>query len=128
MRVYVCGQMRGYPKYNFPLFDKVAKICKKQGFDPVSPADLDRQAGTKDEDLPENGADCDNIVASAGTQLEIIKRDLEALLDCDAICLLPNWDRSTGAIAELSVAEWAGLTIYFYDETNEKIKVLTHGI
>jgi len=125
MKIYIAGPMRGYPKYNYPLFDKVFKICEFQGFSPVSPAIIDREFGVKDEDLPENGADCNGIVNGAGNQLSIIKRDLSALLKCGAICLLPGWDRSTGAIAELAVAEWAGLTVYFYDEKDEKVKLLS---
>ena len=97
MRIYVCGPI--------PLFDEASQICESQGMTPVSPAELDREAG-----------------------MDIIKRDLKALLDCDAICLLPNWDRSTGAIAELAVAEWANLTIYVYDEEDKVVKVLTDRI
>ena len=38
-----------------------------------------------------------------------IKRDVEALLECDAIYMLPGWKNSKGAVAEVAVADWLGL-------------------
>lgn len=108
--------MRGYPKYNFPLFDKISEIVRSHGAEAVNPADIDREhEGTKDEDLPENGAEC----TGTGDQREIAKRDLNAVLDCDGIVMLPSWENSIGAKAELAAAEWAGLKIFHTD--GEKI-------
>ena len=39
-------------------------------------------------------------------------RDLDALLSCDAVALLPDWSSSRGATAEYTVAKAAGLPVF----------------
>jgi len=107
-RVYIAGPMRGIEHYNFPAFDKAAELARSLGFDPVSPADLDRDNGfdgmsiTQDNwyDLPESF-----------DLRKTVQRDLAAMLTCDAIAMLPGFERSTGAGAELAVAQWMGLEV-----------------
>ena len=45
-----------------------------------------------------------------------IKYDLEALLHCDGIVLLPRWEKSPGCRLEFMVASSIGLEIYYWDE------------
>ena len=45
-----------------------------------------------------------------------IKRDVNAILWADAIALLPGWEKSTGAKAELVIARWAQKQIFSYPE------------
>jgi hypothetical protein len=40
-----------------------------------------------------------------------LRGDLAALLDCDAICMLPGWEASHGARLELTVAAAVGLKV-----------------
>lgn len=42
-----------------------------------------------------------------------LKADLKVMLDCDAICLLPSWEESAGALLESNVAQAVGMTPYF---------------
>ena len=42
---------------------------------------------------------------------EILLLDIQKLKDCDIICLLPDWDESPGAKAELYFAEAIGLKV-----------------
>jgi len=42
-------------------------------------------------------------------------RDLDALLSCDAVALLPDWSSSRGATAEYTVAKAAGLPVFSID-------------
>jgi hypothetical protein len=44
-----------------------------------------------------------------------IRGDFEELLTCDAIYMLPGWERSVGARGEFDVAALAGLEIYYQD-------------
>lgn len=44
-----------------------------------------------------------------------MKHDLIALLECDAILMLPNWQRSRGAQAELEVAQICGMPVAYLD-------------
>ena len=118
-KIYIAGPMRGYSKYNFPMFDRARDLAASRGWNPISPADLDRNDGAKDEDLPENAEDANG--QHTGTRLEVVKRDLGAVFECQAILLLPNWEKSAGATAELAVAEWLELEIYHYDPDKHEI-------
>lgn len=88
MRVYISGPMRGVPQLNFPAFDAAAATVRQAGWEAVSPADLDRQHVS----LP--GADY---------LRDILARDLAALLQCQAIALLPGWRMSEGAVTEIAL-------------------------
>lgn len=104
-RIYIAGPMQGKPLYNFPLFDEVSASLKRDGYEPVNPAELDRQAGFD----PANG----DVVTPEFLE-QARKRDLEALLTCDGILLLPGWEGSKGARAEHAVALWAGLDAFLW--------------
>ena len=97
-RVYVAGPMRNYPKWNFPAFDRNAAFLASRGWEPISPADLDRQMGFDEND--------DTVVFGEAEFHEAMLRDYEALLRCDAIAFIPGWEKSTGAasLARAAVA------------------------
>lgn len=97
--------MRGIPKFNFPAFDAAAAGLRDMGWEIVSPADIDREYGFDPEKHDES------FFESIST---LIRRDIEAVLKMDAIILLPGWENSTGAKAELSVARWAGKEVLLY--------------
>lgn len=107
MRVYILGPMRGIPHYNFPAFDAMRDRLEMNLFDVVSPADLDRQAGCPDPlTMPAN---TDWSVYPEGTDLvEVVERDVSAILTCDAYVALAGWENSTGAKAEKGVLDWKG--------------------
>lgn len=42
-----------------------------------------------------------------------MRYDLKALLECNAIVLLPGWDESPGAHMECNIARWLGMRPYF---------------
>ena len=43
-----------------------------------------------------------------------VTRDIEAVRWCDAIYMLPGWENSKGARAELAIANWIGKQIEYY--------------
>jgi hypothetical protein len=102
---YIAGPMRGIKWFNFPEFDQAVKVLKKQGYFPISPAEIDRNNGFHPEELPE---DHDwNVVPETGPTLaQVVDRDIKAVLECDAIYLLKGWEKSTGARAEYAVARF----------------------
>lgn len=113
-RVYCAGGMTGYPDWNFPAFYSAAESLEKQGYEPVNPAELDRIAGFSLERIKQlNPSEFQEFLKGAA------KRDLDALQQCDAIALLPGWENSKGARAELAVAEWLGLRVYYLYRKNE---------
>lgn len=104
-RCYIAGPMRGLPELNFPAFDKARDYAKSRGWEPISPADMDRNSGIKE--------DYQNTFRPEETR-SFVERDMDALLSLraehgDAIALLPGWEKSTGATAEFFVAKWLGL-------------------
>jgi hypothetical protein len=109
--IYIAGPMKGIPLFNFPAFDKARdEINKWSECVAVSPADIDRAYGFDPSFLPDD-YDWNLIPPSAGTRDEIIKRDIDALISCDEIYMLPGWKTSSGAKAELHLARWSGKTV-----------------
>lgn len=105
-KVYVAGPMRGYEKFNFPAFDEARDRFLGLGWHVISPADIDRASGVNEDD-PEEGAD--------SKQATFVRRDFFALYSLkrgrDAIAVLPGWEDSTGASAEVHLARWLGLKV-----------------
>lgn len=106
---YLCGPMRGYPRLNFDQFDYARDLGTKLGYRCISPADLDREAGI-DPDKP------DTLELKGQEWLDtIVQRDVNAIMFLDptrdGIAVLPGWEKSTGARAEVALAKWRGLRI-----------------
>lgn len=83
-RVYLSGAMSGIPDHNFPAFNAEAACLRGLGYEVVNPVDVNPDPGT-------SWHDC-------------LRRDLQALLECDTVALLPGWAKSQGAHLELHIA------------------------
>jgi len=106
---YIAGPMRGFERFNRPAFDAARDRLERLGWDVVSPADLDREAGLDEMALPD---DWDwHTLPKHFNLREAMRRDLAAIVDCDAVAVLPGWRKSTGARAEVEVALWGGLML-----------------
>jgi hypothetical protein len=104
-RYYLAGKMRGEPRFGFDAFDEAAAILRKDGAEVLSPADHDR----------ETGFNPDRVDALDGFDLTAAMRwDLQAILRCDAIVLLPGWETSEGVAIEVFVANAAGIELLVY--------------
>lgn len=91
MRVYVSGPMSGVEDHNFPAFNAAAAHLRTLGYDVVNPAD--------------NGAD-------PGLPWSwYLRKDLQQLVDCDAVATLPGWTASRGACLEIHVAHALGIPV-----------------
>lgn len=102
MKAYIAGPMRGYPSYNFPAFDAAAEFGRSLGIDIISPADIDRQSGFNEHE---------QVEITSEMSRTFCKRDIDAILTCDAIAMLPGWEHSRGARAEKAVAEWIQIPV-----------------
>lgn len=91
MRIYLSGPMTGLPEFNFPAFHAAAANLRAQGFEVVSPAEIV-------PDLTTSWEKC-------------MRADIKALCDCDAIALLPGWEKSKGAHLELHIGHRLGLGV-----------------
>lgn len=113
-RVYIAGPMRGIPFLNFPAFDRARKLLTLQGWDVISPADIDRHHGVDEKDFP-TGHEA-NTFTPAQIR-EVVVRDVNVFLhvlkaeEGDAIALLPLWVKSTGGKAEFALAQWLTLKV-----------------
>jgi hypothetical protein len=109
--LYIAGPMRGVAWFNYPMFDRVAKELREAGNEVISPADEDRKVGFDPFANPEYRiADACTFPSEASFESfdKTVRRCLDAVLRCDEIVLLPGWEESQGALAELSIAAWMG--------------------
>src|SRR4051812_1422150 len=93
--------MRGIPKHNFPAFDAAAAEWRCAGWEVISPAEIDQKL---------DGFDGTNAEKEAPFTVAM-RRDIEAILTCDAIAFLPGWERSVGSRIEYTVAQAIGLQL-----------------
>lgn len=94
--IYVSGPMRGKPGLNKEAFEAVAKMLYDDGWSAHNPHEANAQNGFSDEELFQ----------------VYIRADINALLEADAICLLPGWRSSEGARLEVAVARALDLEFY----------------
>ncbi|MDN3561674.1 DUF4406 domain-containing protein [Vreelandella neptunia] len=91
-RIYISGPMTGLPGLNFGAFHLTAHQLRALGYEVVNPAEKQSES----EDL---------------SWEEYLKQDLQQMLTCDTIALLPGWQASKGAHLELHVAHRVGMTV-----------------
>lgn len=108
-RLYLAGPMRGIPEYNFPAFFEAERQLRQLGFVVENPARVDAEAGMQWQgqdgsfrSLAQQGF---NIAETMAMDLAIIARR------CDGVCVLPGWELSTGARAEVALAQAIGLPV-----------------
>lgn len=100
MRLYLSGPMTGFSRCNYDAFTDAARALRSAGHAVVSPAEIDHPGETGPGSLP---------------WAVYIRRDLAALLDCEAIALLPGWPASRGARLELAIALELGFEVFYLD-------------
>jgi len=107
--IYIAGPMTGYPKYNFPAFDKARDILEPD-WNVISPADMDRDLGF----------DPDDGIVTAEFLRDAMRRDIAAIMSVDALYALAGWEKSKGACAEIALAKWRGIPVH-YEEVPELV-------
>lgn len=104
-RVYIAGPMTGKPLFNFPAFDAAAAMWRGGGWWVISPADLTRDYWREKFGEEFDPASVDPRISAGGDIYDdFLRGDVRALADCDAIALLPGWEKSSGVAKELIVA------------------------
>jgi hypothetical protein len=111
MKVYLAGPMRGYPQFNFPAFHAAAAHLRAQGHEVFNPAERDEAEHGKDVSNSATGSLAD--VAHTGfDHRAAMKADTAWICDhADAVFVLPGWQNSKGATAEVALAECLGLPV-----------------
>lgn len=95
MIVYVSGPMTNMPELNFPAFKRAAASLRSSGYEVINPAEFE---GNHDP---------------AKKWSDFLRRDIKALMDCDAIAMLPGWEKSKGARLEKHNAEQLDMRVIF---------------
>lgn len=109
--IYIAGPMTGIKDYNFPAFFDTAEGFEEGGWFVFNPAahDLDIH-GDMQGVIDAFAQDKDQALRDClGWDLRVITRY------CDAIAMLPGWQRSFGAMAEHATAVALGLQIIYLD-------------
>ncbi|HIE6232341.1 TPA: DUF4406 domain-containing protein [Pseudomonas aeruginosa] len=88
-RIYLAGPMTGLPEHNFPAFHAEAARLRSLGYQVENPAEHGEIPGFEWADY--------------------LRLDLQKLLTCQAIALLPGWTTSRGALLERYVAFQLGM-------------------
>lgn len=89
-RLYLSGPMTGIEAHNAPAFNAAAAKLRALGYDVFNPAEHGF------DELPWE---------------QYLRRDLAALLDLDALAMLPGWTASRGAQLEVHVAKSLGMPV-----------------
>lgn len=104
MRLYLAGKMTGVPLYNFPEFKRYAAELRADGCEVLSPAERDMQMGF----------DPSRTVEEQGFDMRAAWRsNLEMLLSCDGVAVIPGYETSAGTLEELKIARLLGLEVRF---------------
>lgn len=100
MKIYLAGPMSGYDEFNFPAFEAAAKKLREQGHHVFSPAEADDiYFGSREEVTRQYTEDRDAAFKKC------MRVDLGYIMDhAEGIALLPGWEKSKGALAELALA------------------------
>jgi len=91
-KVYLSGPMAGIQDHNFPAFHKWAKALREAGYEIINPAEINADHDGK-------------------TWEDCLRNDVKELCGCDAIALMPGWEKSKGANLELHIAHRLGLEV-----------------
>ena len=101
MNLYLAGPMSGIPRWNFDAFLEAAALLRAAGYEVVSPAEIELEAGF-DPDAPVTDYTPADYAAA-------MRRDIQLILDVDGVALLPGWSSSRGAKVEAAVASAVGI-------------------
>ncbi len=113
MKLYLAGPMRGYPELNFPAFHAAAAKLRAEGHTVFSPAERDNlRHGT---DISKGNVTGDLVIAARdhGFDLRVaLGDDLDWICtQADGVAVMPGWESSLGATAEVAVAKALGLEV-----------------
>lgn len=85
-KLYLSGPMTSIKDLNRPCFRRYAKALRKKGYRVVSPPELDK-------------------ISPQRTWEGCLQRDIQYLMTCDKIAVLPGWKKSRGANLEVYIGK-----------------------
>lgn len=107
LKAYISGPIAGIRDANISEFNDAASLVKAAGVEALIPHDI----------VPDHLGACpqDTIRSGQGGHSWAchLRYDLAAMLECDAVVMLPGWERSHGARIEHTVAAAVGIPIHY---------------
>lgn len=91
IKAYISGPITGKPDGNKPAFAAAAKTLRADGWLVVNPHDVNAK--------------------HPGVWESHMRADIQALMKCDYVRLLPGWSRSRGARLEVAIANALGIPV-----------------
>ena len=124
--LYIAGPMRGVPYFNAPAFFEAEAMLTLRGYTVFNPAQRDVEEGLDHKKCPKGSMqeleDCDFSLSGA------LAFDLSYVCEkADGVVLLPGWQLSRGAVAELAACQAMGKSTYEYDAEMRDIVPLEMG-
>lgn len=93
MKLYLAGPMTGLPEFNYPMFNRYARLLRERGHEVFNPAEAhDGQVGLPLE--------------------QYFETDLPEVCRAEAVAVLPGWQESRGAQIEVDLARHLGKVVY----------------
>jgi hypothetical protein len=111
---YLAGPMSNRPQFNFPEFHRVGDLLRAQGYNIVSPAELDDPQDAEEALASPDGAPGSTTRPWA----DFLARDLVicSLPTCVGAILMPEWEESRGARLETYVLSRLGKPLYAFED------------
>lgn len=98
--IYISGPITGIAQLNKPLFETAAAVVKSMKLNPVNPHDLIKEEELRDFKTPdEEWAYC-------------MQKDISALTGCGGVLMLPDWQKSKGAVWEFLTAKTLQIPVF----------------
>ncbi|MDN3356036.1 DUF4406 domain-containing protein [Actinomadura sp. DC4] len=110
MKLYLAGPMRAYPEFNHPAFRKATALLRADGHEVFSPAEHDEVGGFDFTGMAGTPEDLD----AQGFDLRVALAD-DLVWICghaEGLVVLPGWQTSLGATAEVATARALSLPVW----------------
>lgn len=114
-KVYISGPITGIQDSNKPAFEKAEQKLKSLNFEVVNPHKLFSEEEILEVERKVNTFEWTSDQAWA----HFMKRDIEALVKCEFVAVLPYWETSRGANVELAIAKAVKMPIVQADSLQE---------
>ena len=93
MKIYISGPISGLPDGNFEAFREAEEAITERGHTAINPH-----------------TDCAGFI---GGWSDYMRADIRAMMDADAVLMLPDWEKSRGAALEMQLAMQLNIHIFF---------------
>lgn len=114
-KVYISGAMTDVEDYNKPAFKRAEEKLRSMNFEPVNPHELFTEEELKNA--------FNKVITAEWTKDDLwayfMKRDIEYLVQCDFVAVLPYWETSRGANLELAIVKAIKMPIVQADNLQE---------